>query len=476
MEAEKGKKLGLVSLICMVVGSMIGGGVFSLPADMSKGAGGAAIMIGWLVTGIGMIALALVYQNLAVRKPELNGGVYSYAKDGFGEYVGFNAAWGYWLSALLGNVSYAVMMFGALGYFFPVFGTGNNLISIVCASALVWFFCWLIGRGVKEAAFINVLTTIAKLVPLCIFLVCVMLAFRTDIFSLDLWGRADLSLGCVLGQVRSTMLVTLWVFIGVEGAVVISGRAQNRRDVGRATVIGLLGTLVLYILVSLLSLGVMTRAELAALPTPSTAYVLEMAVGKWGAALINFGLVLSLFGALLGWSMLAAEIPYVAAKDGVMPRVFAAANAKGAPLHSLVLTNVLVQAVLILTFYSSSTYQTLYSIASSAILIPYLFSGLYALKLALSGKTYEACSAGRTKDACIAFVSSAYAAWLVYAAGLQYLALVTILYALGIFIFVRVKKEAGVFVFQGFEKGLATLIGLAGIAALFLLTTGQLSV
>ncbi|SDE00073.1 arginine-ornithine antiporter [Sporomusa acidovorans] len=471
---ENDKKLGLIALIGLVIGSMIGGGVFSLPADMAKGAGAGAILVGWLITGIGMIALAFVYQNLAVRKPDLNGGVYSYAKAGFGDYIGFNAAWGYWLSALLGNVSYAVMLFGALGYFFPVFGKGNNFVAIVCASVLVWTIQVLILRGVKQAAFVNILTTVAKLVPIFLFLIIVLVSFNVDIFTLDIWGQADISLGSVADQVKSTMLVTLWVFIGIEGAVVISGRAKERRDVGKATVIGLGGTLIIYVLVSVLSLGVMNQADLAGLDTPSTAYVLEALVGPWGAVVINAGLVISLFGALLGWSILAAEIPFVAAKDGVMPQCFAKENQQGSPVISLTLTNVLVQTALIITLVSSSTYQMLYSIASSAILIPYLFSGLYAWKLAATGETYDTNPGGRTKDFICAALSSVYAAWLIYAAGLTYVLLVTILYAVGIGVYAKVRQEKQGQVFNGYEKIIALVLFAAGIVAVGLLATGQL--
>ena len=325
-EVGTDNKLGLLSLVALVIGSMIGGGAFGLPADMSKGAGAGAVIIGWVITGIGMIALAFVYQNLANRKPELTGGVYSYAKAGFGEYIGFNSAWGYWFSALLGNVSYLVMLFGALGYFFPVFEKGNNIISIVCASILVWLIQALILKGVQQAAFVNILTTIAKLVPIFIFIIAIILSFHIKTFTMDFWGKLNTDLGSVVNQVKSTMLVTLWVFIGIEGAVVLSGRAKRKEDVGKATVVGLIGTLIIYILISVLSLGVMSQADLSKLPTPSTAYALEQIVGKWGAIVINLGLIVSLLGAVLGWTLLAAEIPYVAAKDGVLPKMFSKEN------------------------------------------------------------------------------------------------------------------------------------------------------
>ena len=140
-------KLTLVPLIALVVGSMIGGGVFNLPSDMSRGASPGAIIIGWVITGIGMLMLAFVYQGLAVRKPDLNAGPYAYAKAGFGDFVGFNSAWGYWISAFLGNVAYAVAIFSALSYFFPFFGDGNNLPSIFGASICLWLIHALVLQG-----------------------------------------------------------------------------------------------------------------------------------------------------------------------------------------------------------------------------------------------------------------------------------------------------------------------------------------
>jgi arginine:ornithine antiporter / lysine permease len=475
LSLEKDNKLGIFALGAMVVGSMIGGGAFALPADMSKGADVGAILIGWLITGIGMVALALVYQTLSLRKPELSGGIYSYAKAGFGDYVGFISAWGYWFSGLLGNVSYAVMLFGALGYFFPVFGEGNNAVSIICASLLIWGIQILILRGVKQAAFINVLTTIAKLVPIFLFIIVCIVFFKVDTFSFDIWGTSNPSLGSVVDQVKSTMLVTLWVFIGIEGAVVFSGRARNKADVGKATVIGLIGTLLIYILITVLSLGVMTQADLAQQATPSMAYVLESMVGKVGAAIINAGLVVSLFGALLGWSLLSAEVPFVAAKDGVFPHMFTKENENGAPIVSLTITNVLVQIALLLTLFASSTYQALYSIASSAILIPYLLSALYGLKLAVTKETYVENPQGHTKDLILGTVSTVYAIWLVYAAGLQYLLMITILYAIGILAFVKAKKEEEQKIFHGFEAALAILFVVFGCVALGLMATGTLA-
>lgn len=470
------RNLGFASLAALIVGSMIGGGAFNLPSDMARGAGTGAIILGWIITGIGMIALAFVYQSLANRKPELSGGVYSYAKAGFGEYIGFNSAWGYWLSAWIGNVSYSVLLFGAIGYFAPIFGEGNNLASIIGASVIVWAFTALILKGVSGAALVNLITTIAKLVPICVFIVAAIFAFNLHNFTFEFWGSTDI--GSIVDQVKSTMLVTLWCFIGIEGAVVVSGRAKKQSDVGKATVMGLIGTLCIYLLISLMSLGVMNRVHLAGLNNPSMAYVLEFAVGKWGAVLINIGLIISLFGSVLGWSLLCAEIPFVAAKDGVLPKIFAKTNKNGAPAASLIITNILVELFLILTLVASSTYQALYSVASTAILVPYLLSAMYGLKLTITGETYDVNPQGKTRDKICATIATIYTIWLCYAAGLKYLLLCFILYAIGIIFYYIAKKQNNKDkkVFEGTELGIAIAIIVIAIIAVVLLVNGTISI
>lgn len=258
------KKLGLGALTALVVGSMIGAGVFSLPQNMATGAAPVAILIGWLITGFGILTLAFVYQGLATRKPELDSGPYAYARAGFGDFVGFNSAWGYWISAWLGNVSYAVIIFGALDYFWPIFGEGNTWPAIVGASIALWLIHALILTGVRKAAIVNLITTIAKLVPILIFAVVVLIAFNLDTFRLDLFGTGTPDLGSVFDQVKSTMLVTLWVFIGIEGASVVSARTERRWDVGRATILGFIIALSAYVLISILSLGILLAQELLA--------------------------------------------------------------------------------------------------------------------------------------------------------------------------------------------------------------------
>ncbi|WP_256822250.1 MULTISPECIES: arginine-ornithine antiporter [unclassified Pseudomonas] len=467
------KRLSLSLLIALVVGSMIGSGIFSLPQNMAASAGAGAILIGWLITGIGMLSLALVYQTLSNRQPALDNGVFAYARALGGEYLSFNSAWGYWISAWIGNVSYLVILFAALSYFFPVFGEGNNKAAIAGASVVLWALHWMILRGLRTAARANALTTVAKIVPLLLFIGLVIAAFQRETFTVDFWGSP--ALGSTLDQVKSTMLVTVWVFIGIEGANVFSARAAERANVGRATVIGFVITLLLLISVSLLSLGVLKQPELAALKNPSMAGVLQAAAGPWGAVLISIGLIVSVGGALLAWTLLAAESVFTPAKEKVMPVSLGVENTQGAPANALWLTNGCIQLFLLLTLYSSATYLALISLATSMILLPYLFSGLYALKLTWKGDTYAGHRALQLRDMAIAAVATLYCMWLLYAAGPKYMLLSALLYAPGSLIYLGTLRARQGQALSGPETGLLIIIWAAAAYAGWMLWSGTLT-
>lgn len=454
---------------------MIGGGIFSLPQNMAASADVGAVLIGWVITAIGMLTLAFVFQTLANRKPDLDGGVYAYAKAGFGDYMGFSSAWGYWISAWLGNVGYFVLLFSTLGYFFPIFGEGNTPAAVIGASVLLWAVHFLVLRGIKEAAFINLVTTVAKVVPLVLFVLIAVFAFKLDIFTADIWGVKNPDLGSVMNQVRNMMLVTVWVFIGIEGASIFSSRAEKRSDVGKATVIGFITVLLFLMLVNVLSLGIMTQPELAKLQNPSMAAVLEHVVGHWGAVLISVGLIISLLGALLSWVLLCAEIMFAAAKDHTMPEFLRKENANHVPVNALWLTNAMVQVFLVITLFSASTYLSLIYLATSMILVPYLWSAAYALLLAVRGETYENALKERKKDLFIGAVALIYAVWLLYAGGTKYLLLSALLYAPGAILFAKAKHELGKPIFTNVEKLIFAAVVIGALVAAYGLYDGFLT-
>ncbi|MFW3785475.1 amino acid permease [Klebsiella quasipneumoniae subsp. similipneumoniae] len=426
------KKLGLSALTALVLSSMLGAGVFSLPQNMAAVASPSALLIGWAITGVGILFLAFAMLLLTRIRPDLDGGIFTYAREGFGELIGFCSAWGYWLCAVIANVSYLVIVFSALSFFtdtpeLRLFGDGNTWQSIVGASVLLWVVHFLVLRGVQTAAGINLVATLAKLLPLGAFVALAAMACQLDTFRLDFSGVA---LGVpVWEQVKNTMLITLWVFIGVEGAVVVSARARHKRDVGRATLLAVLSALAVYLLVTLLSLGVVPRSELAEMRNPSMAGLMVRLMGSWGEIVIAAGLIVSVCGAYLSWTIMAAEVPYLAATHKAFPRLFARQNRNNAPSASLWLTNISVQASLVLIWLTGSDYGTLLTIASEMILVPYLLVGAFLLKIA-TRPLHQAVGIG----ACI------YGLWLLYASGPVHLLLSVVLYAPGLLVFLYARR------------------------------------
>lgn len=422
--------LSLTALTALVLSSMVGAGVFSLPQNMAEVASPLALIIGWSITGIGILFLAFSLLLLSRIRPDLDGGIFTYAKEGFGELIGFCSAWGYWLCAVIANVSYLVIVFAAISFFTDtpdriIFGDGNTWQALVGESILLWIVHYLVLRGVQTAAGINKLATMAKLIPLGLFIILAFVAFKLDVFDADFSG---ISLGVpVWQQVKDTMLITLWVFIGIEGAVVVSARAKNRRDVGLATVFAVSSALIIYILVTLLSLGLMPRAELAEIKNPSMANLMVGLIGSSGEIIIAAGLIISVCGAYLSWTIMAAEVPYIAAQYQSFPKIFNKLNKNDAPSSSLWLTNGAVQLSLVLIWLSGSNYNTLLTIASEMILVPYFLVGAFLIKVAFERHNKLLLMVG--------MVASLYGLWLLYASGLINLMLSVVLYTPGILVF-----------------------------------------
>ncbi len=473
-------KLSLIALTALVVGSMIGGGIFALPSQMAEAAAPGPLIIGWLITGVGMLMLAFVFQTLAKRKPDVDGGVYGYARAGFGNYIGFTSAWGYWLSAFIGNVGYLVLLFATLGYFFPIFAEGGSAIAgLIGASILLWIVHFVIMRGVQEAAFVNTVVTIAKIVPLVTFVGILAFAFKADLFTFDFWGASTeingAPLGSTMDQIKNMMLVTVWVFIGIEGASIYGSRAKKRSDVGRATVLGFIAVLALLLLVNLLSYAAMSRVDIAQLPDPSTAGVLAHVVGPWGAGFISVGLILSLLGALVSWFLLCAEILRAPAVDGVLPRFLDKVNAGGTPTGAMWLTTGATQLMLIYSAFNESGYKALILLASSLILLPYLWSALYQVILAARGEGYQQ-ESGRGKELVIGVIALIYAIWLVYAGGIGYVLIAALFYLVGTGLYVWARRENHQRLFARYELAVFTVIVGLSIWAVIALANGTITV
>jgi len=471
------RKLGLIMLAGVVVGSMIGGGVFNLPQNMASGAGLGAVMIAWVITLVGMFFLSNAFRILADKRPDLKAGIYRYAQEGFGALAGFEIAWGYWLSSAFGNVAFAVLAMQILSHFFPVFGDVSKWPSVIGGSTLIWTMHFIVLRGVKRAAGLNVFSSFVNVATVGVVIVVMALFFSKRQFSFDILGNQQ-QLGSVLTQVKSTMLVTLWVFLGIEAAVVISDRAKKPRQVGTATFVGLVVCTVLYFLLSVLPFGLAPQSELASLDTPSAAYVLEPLVGNWGATFVNVSLLFSELFCWLAWTILVAELPCEAAKGGVFPRFLAKSNRHHAAAPALWVSSFVMQITMFVALFARDAWIWLISITDVTSLPPYVastaFLWLYASKPEYQAGTPEA----RRLAIWTGIFGTLYSLWLQYAAGPKFLLLSTIVYALGLPIFWYARKQHAPHQppFTRVEAVAACALITIAIAAVLLFVNGVLSI
>jgi arginine:ornithine antiporter/lysine permease len=469
-------KMSVPTLTAMVVGSMVGAGVFSLPARFGVATGILGSLIAWAVAGTGMLMLAFVFQNLAIRKPELDSGVFIYAKAGFGDYAGFNSAIGFWASAVAGNTFYWVFIGATLGAFFDGFGDGDTLLAITLGTVGVWTFHYLIARGVRDAAIVNRIVTIFKIVPILVFIVVMFFYFDAGVFS-DNWtayGYGDL--GSLDEQVRNTMLITTFVFIGIEGASVYSRYARRREDVGKATVLGFLSVLSIFALVTLSSYAVVPQPELAETRQPSMVGVFQSQVGDWGEWFISLAVIVSVLGAYLAWTLMAAEVMYIPARQDDFPEFLAQENANSTPITALVVSSLAVQGLLALTLFVSDALNFMLDLSTCLALLPYLLAAAYALKLGLTGEAYEGVSAGvRRKETIVAGAATAYTIFLFDAAGMKFVLLMTVLLAPASLLYVKARSEHGRRLFSPAEIGLFALIVAGGVIGAVGLWTGRIT-
>lgn len=480
---KKGQ-LGVFAMSLLVVSAMFGGGVFNIPQNMSESAALGAILIAWLISGLGIFFLARTFQILSDVKPDMTSGIYMYSRAGFGKLVGFLIAWGYWMSAAFGNVGYAVLLMDSINYFFPpYFSGGNTWQAVLVASLVIWGLSFLVIRGVKGASVINNIGTIAKFVPIAIFIIIVAyVAINRDMFTADFWGNignqslSDRPLGSMVDQIKSTMLVTLWMYIGIEGAVVMSDKADSK-TVGRATIIGFTAVTIMYVVVSILPFGMMSQGQIATLAPPSTAAILGQIVGKWGEIFINIGVIVAILTSWLVWTLMVAELPWACAKDGTFPKVFAKTNSKGIANVSLWVSTVIMQAAMLLVYFSNNAWNVMLSITGVVILPAYIGSAAYLWKLMVTKQYPSTARTSASVALVLSVLATLYGFWLIYAAGVEYALAGAIIYAIGIAVFVWSRKEQAPqeAVFTTVEKVVALLLVVAGLTALYMLSTGHLT-
>lgn len=473
---NKERNLGVFPLAMFAVGLTLASGVFSLSGDFAKsGAHTLATLIGWAICGVGMFALTMAFFKLSVVKKDLTSGIYSYANEGFGNYVGFNSAWGYWMSAILAQISFIALLFETIGNFVPAFGNGANLLSIVVASVVIWALSLLVLRGVNQAVILNAIVVIAKAIPVIVVVIAIIVggAFKWDVFVDNFSGTGELSL---LEQVKGTVYTTVWIFIGIEGAVVISGRGKNTKISGQATIISFASLFILYVIISVLSMGVMPAKQLAELPNPSLGGVLETVVGPWGATLVNIGVIISLGGALFSYTILCVDSAFGPAEHEAFPAILARKNKNGAPTWSVIISGLIIQLFIIIMYLNNATFQALYALSTSAIMVPYVLSAFYYFKVVMNGEDKEFEGGKRFVPWLIAIGASVYGFWLLYASGTTYILIASLLYAPGTIMYIYNRHKRGKKIFDGIGSVIVCVVlVVAAIISLVLTANGTLA-
>ncbi len=464
MASPTEQKLPLFSLTAMVVGSMVGAGIFNLPGRFATATGPFGAVIAWAIAGTGMYMLARVFQALAENVRT------SIRACSLMPRPGLATTWAFCRPSAIGSAaSSATPSTGCSSHrrlpdsFRKHFGDGTNVTSIIVSLIGVWAFHFMILRGVEGATFVNTVVTVAKIVPIIVAILIFVFFFNYSQFSENFFGGVGMPEKSLLAQVRDTMLITVFVFIGIEGASVYSRFATKRSDVGAATLLGFVGVTGLMVAVTLLPYATAPRAAIAGVQNPSLAGALELVVGHWGGVMISIGVLVSVLGAFLAWTLICAEVLFAAGKSQDMPRLFAKQNSNKVPTYALWLSNIVCSLFVISTYWSRDAFNFMLDMTSVTSLLPYLLVAGYGVLLARSGVGYEKTPDERGRDQIIAGIAIIYTVFMFIAAGLKYVLLVTVLFAPGTILYVWARREQNARLFTPVELVVfaVTLIGAA---------------
>lgn len=378
------RKIGLWTSTSLVVGNMIGSGVFLMPSALASY--GGISLLGWVFSAVGAIFLALIFGKLSKMVPQGDGGPYAYTRKGFGDFPGFLVAWGYWISCWTTNATIAVALVGALSLFVPVLAV-SNIAAVFTALGAVWLLTWVNALGVKEGGRVQLVTTILKLVPLAL------VAFGGLFFvQIDNFFPFNLSDVSDFAAITATAAMTIFAFQGVECATIPAGEVENpETTIPKATMIGTIATIIVYILSTISVMGIIPAAQLQQSVTPFA----DAAQIMWGESaryLIGAGVVISAFGALNGWILIQGQVPFAIAKDKLFPHIFEKKNKRGAPALGIIISSVLISALVYMNYSKGlvEQFQFLVLLTTVMVLVPYLFSSASYFLLLIEQKFLSA--------------------------------------------------------------------------------------
>lgn len=402
------KNIGLWTSTSLVIGNMIGAGIFLMPAALA--AYGGISIFGWLFSAVGALLLAKVFSKLSKLVGDKNGGPYVYTKEGIGDFAGFLVAWGYWISTWVANAAITIAFVGALSVFFPILET-NSVYAVLLGLATIWFLTWINSRGVRESGKMQVITTLLKLIPLVLVIIGGIFFFNTDNF-IPFNPSAETNMGAI--AITATM--TLYAFLGVESATVPAGNIENpKKTIPKATMLGTIVTTLVYILSTVVIMGMIPSDILSKSPAPF-ADAMDIIAGEWGRDLVAAGAAIAAFGALNGWILIQGQIAMATAKDDLFPRIFRRENKKGVPVLGMVIGSVLTSIVMLMNYSDGLVEQFKFIILLTTLccLIPYLFTTAAYVLILTKRQLPNLKWLPEVTLASLAFI---YSLWAIYGAG-----------------------------------------------------------
>jgi APA family basic amino acid/polyamine antiporter len=422
-------KIGTWSSTSLVLGNMIGSGIFLLPASLAL-YGGISI-IGWILSAMGALVLAKVFASLSKMIPK-TGGPYTYSQSGLGDFAGFLVAWGYWISIWCSNAAITVAMVGYLGVFFPVLDQ-EPIMSVMTGITIIWLLTWVNTRGVKEASYVQLVTTILKVIPLLLISIVGLLFMNMDHFiPFNLSGEIS-----IVAIVKTTTL-TLFAFLGVECATIPADDIDNPSvTIPKATMYGTWLAIVVYIIGSVSVMGIIPPGELVNSSAPF-ADAANKIFGPWAEYLVAIGAIISTFGALNGWMLMQGQIPFAAAKDGLFPSIFSRLNNRHVPTAGIVISSVLVTLLMITNYTKglNKAFEFMILLSTLTVLVPYLFSSAAYIILSKSDN-----ASGRNKVLLLGMGAFLFSLFAVIGSGQEVVFWGFVLLMAGIPFYIWIKKN-----------------------------------
>ena len=429
---KQNQKIGLLAATSLVVGNIIGAGIFVLPASLAKF--GSISIVGWLFTATGALILAKIFSNFSKKLRGKSGGPYIYSKVVFGDFIGFLVAWGYWISCWVNNAAIAVAIVSALSFFFPELVT-NPFYATLTGLSFIWVFTFTSSKGIKSSGNIQILTTIAKLIPLVLIIL-----FGFFIFDLEIFPEFNLTDQNDFEILPIVAVMTLYAFLGLECASIPAENIKNpEKTIPKATMVGTLISTLIYILSTIVLFGIIPAENLVNSPAPF-AEAGEIIGGKYFGFLISAGAAISAIGALNGWILITSYMPMTMANDRLFPKVFAKKNKKGFPYLSLLLGSILTSFVMTMNYTDGlvDRFEFLILLTTLSTLIPYFFVSLSYILFHVEKRLFKINS---FRSVILGLFGSLYSLWAIFGSGIDSIFYGTILLIVGIPIYLILKLK-----------------------------------